>query len=83
MGNLRKAIRAIWRPAFEKDVYAKENFALALVKDLGSLAGLGVAIVVSLTLSAFGVQFQTAILGWIGLGDVAWLVPVIDGRPRS
>ena len=76
MGNLRKAIRAIWRPSFDKDVYAKENFALALVKDLGSLAGLGVAIVVSLTLSAFGVQFQTAFLGWIGLGDVGWLVPV-------
>ncbi len=76
MANLRKAMRAIWRPSFDKDIQAKENFFLSLVKDLGSLAGLGIAIVVSLGLSAFGVQFQKTLLGWLGLGDVGWLVPV-------
>jgi membrane protein len=76
MGNLRKAMRAIWRPSFDKDIQAKENFFLATAKDLGSLGGLGLAIAVSLGLSAFGVQFQTAFLNWVGLGDVSWLVPV-------
>src|SRR6478672_8824046 len=51
MGNLRKATRAIWRPEFEEDKATVDNIVVATIKDLGSLAGLGVAIVVSLGLS--------------------------------
>jgi len=77
MGNLRKAIRALWRPEFEEDKADVDNIVLATVKDLGSLAGLAVAIVISLGLSAFGANFTTTFLEFIGLGDQAWLVPVI------
>ena len=35
------------------------------------------AIVVSLGLSAFGAQFADPVLDWLGLGDQAWLAPVI------
>ena len=35
------------------------------------------AIVVSLGLSTFGSQFATQILDWLGLGDQAWLGPVV------
>lgn len=77
MGNLRKATRAILRPEFEEDKATVDNFVLATVKDLGSLAGLGVAIVISLGLSALGSQFATQILDLIGLSDQTWLGPVI------
>jgi membrane protein len=77
MGNLRKATRAIWRPEFEENKATVDNFVLATVKDLGSLAGLAVAIVVSLGLSTFGSQFATQVLTWLGLGDQPWLSPVI------
>jgi membrane protein len=77
MGNLRKATRAIWRPEFEDDKAKVDNIVIATLKDLGSLAGLGVAIVVSLGLSAFGTQFAKQLLDWLGLSDQPWLGPVI------
>ncbi len=39
MGNLRKATRAIWRPEFEENKANVDNFVIATLKDLGSLAG--------------------------------------------
>ena len=77
MGNLRKATRAIQRPEFEEDKSEVDNIVIATIKDLRSLAGLAVAIVVSLGLSTFGAQFATEALGWIGLGDQLWLGPVL------
>jgi len=77
MGNLRKATRAIWRPEFEEDKSKVDNIVIATLKDLGSLAGLGVAIVVSLGLSTFGAQFAKQVLDWLGLGDQPWLGPVV------
>jgi len=77
MGNLRKATRAIWRPEFEEDKAKVDNIVIATLKDLGSLAGLGVAIVVSLGLSTFGAQFAKQILDWLGLGDQPWLGPLV------
>jgi membrane protein len=77
MGNLRKATRAIWRPEFEEDKSKVDNVVIATLKDLGSLAGLAVAIVVSLGLSAFGSQFAEQTLDWLGLTDQPWLGPVV------
>ncbi len=77
MGNLRKATTAIWRPAFDDQKANTDNIVVATVKDLGSLAGLGVAIVVSLGLSTLGAQFARQILDWVGLGDQPWLGPVV------
>jgi len=77
MGNLRKATRAIWRPEFEEDKSKVDNIVIATLKDLGSLAGLAVAIVVSVGLSTFGSQFAKQILDWLGLTDQPWLGPVV------
>jgi len=77
MGNLRKATRAIWRPEFEEDKAKVDNIVIATLKDLGSLAGLGVAIVVSLVLSTFGARFATQILHWLGFSEQPWLGPVV------
>src|SRR5262249_38977054 len=49
IGNLRTAIQAIWE--FEPK---KENFLIAKVHDLLALLGLGVAVLVSLTLTGIG-----------------------------
>jgi membrane protein len=49
MGNLRKAVRALWGKQFET----------------------------SLGLSAVGSQFASAVADLLGLGDQAWLVPVL------
>ena len=65
------------RPEFEEDKATVDNIVIATVKDLGSLAGLGVAIVVSLGLSTLGAQFTTRVLDWLGLSDQQWLEPVI------
>jgi membrane protein len=77
MGNLRKATRAIWRPEFEEDKAEVDNIVIATLKDLGSLAGLAVAITVSLGLSTLGAQFQTTLLDFLGLGDQQWLTSVV------
>ena len=40
MGNLRKAIRALWGKEFETGKATADNLFVATVKDLGALAGL-------------------------------------------
>jgi len=81
MGNLRKATRAIWRPEFEENKAEADNIVIATLKDLGSLAGLAVAITVSLGLSTlgarFGARFRTTLLNLLGLGDQEWLTTVV------
>jgi len=77
MANLRKAVRAIWRPEFEENKADVDNFVVALFKDLGALVGLGAAIVISLGLSAFANNFALQFLDLIGLGDQTWLAPFI------
>ena len=81
MGNLRKAIRALWGKNFETGKATADNLVVATVKDLGALAGLSVAVTVSLGLSAIGAQFAGTILGWLGFDDQAWLVPVLTVLP--
>ncbi|MBM9467651.1 inner membrane protein YhjD [Nakamurella leprariae] len=77
MGNLREALEAQWRPVWEEDPAKEDNFALATVKDLGRLVGLGLAIAVTLGLTTAGTAIQTQILTWLGLEDQSWLTPVI------
>jgi len=77
MGNLRKATRAIWRPEFEENKAEVDNIVIATLKDLGSLAGLAVAITVSLGLSTLGGRFRTTLLNLLGLGDHEWLTTVV------
>ena len=44
MGNLRRAIRALWGSKFETGKATADNLVVATVKDLGALAGLAVAV---------------------------------------
>lgn len=81
MGNLRRAIRALWGSKFETGKATADNLVIGTIKDLGALAGLAVAVTVSLGLSAIGAQFAGTILDWLGLADVSWLLPVLTVVP--
>ncbi len=81
MGNLRKAIRALWGRKFETGKATADSLVIGTIKDLGALAGLAVAVTVSLGLSAIGAQFAGTILGWLGLSDQPWLVPALTVVP--
>ena len=76
MGNLREAVRAQWRPQFEEAAENKDNFFIGILKNLVNLAGLGIAIVLSLALTTIGAGAQTYLLDLLGLSDVTWLSPV-------
>lgn len=65
IGNLRTAIQAIW--AYEA---ADENFVVAKARDLLALAGLGVAALVSIGLTAGGTAATHQVVGWLGLANV-------------
>ncbi len=82
MGNVRSAIQAQWRPDFDEDQEVREDsFIKNLFRNLGSLAGLGLAIVVSLALSAAGAWASTSVLIWLGLDHIAVLKPVFTIVP--
>jgi membrane protein len=78
MGNLREAVRAQWRPKWEEPAERKDNFVVALLKNLVNLAGLGVAIVLSLALTAAAGTAQSWVLSQLGLDDVTWLKPIFS-----
>ncbi len=65
IGNLRTAIQAIWE--FEPK---KENFFVTKAHDLLALIGLGVAVLVSLTITGLGTGATHQLISWAGLGNV-------------
>ncbi|HEX3814014.1 MAG TPA: inner membrane protein YhjD [Mycobacteriales bacterium] len=65
IGNLRTAIQEIW----EHDT-DKENFLMAKVRDLLALLGLGLAVVISLGLTAAGTGATTALVRLVNLDGV-------------
>lgn len=67
MGNLRDALTAQWG-------HAKENlpFLGTLWRDLLSLIGLGLAILLSFGITALGSGFADLVLVWLGLEDAGW-----------
>lgn len=76
MANLRNALQAVYRRDFDDQSHV-EGFVPTLLKDLAALAGLAVAVVVSVGLSGFATQGRTLILDLFGLSDGSWLGPVI------
>ncbi len=82
MGNVRSAVQAQWRPDFDDHQEVREDsFIKNLLRNLGSLAGLGLAIVVSLALSASGAWASSTVLKWLGLDDIAILKPIFTTVP--
>jgi membrane protein len=66
MNNLRAALTAQWDQEHEKG-----NFLMTKVRDLGALAGLGLALVVSFGVSALGSgAILRQLLEWLNLDDV-------------
>ena len=81
-GNIRAAVQAQWRPDFDDDQeMLEETFVKKILKNLGLLVSLGLALVVSLGLSAAGVALSSKILDWLGLSDIAVLKPVFTAVP--
>ncbi len=65
MGNLREALTAQWEQPPEP-----EGFLRTKVFDLLALLGLGLALVVSFTLTGAGTAFASVVLEAVGLGQV-------------
>ncbi|MGB3772642.1 MAG: inner membrane protein YhjD [Rhodococcus sp. (in: high G+C Gram-positive bacteria)] len=64
--NLREALTAMWETTHEP-----ENFAIKKLKDLGALIGLGLALVISLGLSALASgSILPTLLGFLGLDGI-------------
>ncbi|MGQ0715920.1 MAG: inner membrane protein YhjD [Pseudonocardiales bacterium] len=75
MGNLRDALTAQWRGAQGQTTQGEqppesEGFLRTKVFDLLALLGLGLALVLSFTLTGVGTAFASVVLEAVGLGDV-------------
>lgn len=82
MANLRDAVQAQWRPTFEKTKVEKDQKFIALLgRNLLTMVGLGVALVISLVLTTVGGAGQRAVLRLFGLDTIGWLVPVFSVVP--
>lgn len=82
MANVRDAVQAQWRPTFEKTKVEKDQKFIALLgKNLLTMVGLGVALVISLVLTTVGGAGRRAILRLFGLDNIGWLVPVFSVVP--
>ena len=77
MGNVRKALRAIWWPIWRGSEDIKDNIFLTYLKNLGLLAGLGLAVALSFVVTTIGSTTQGALLRWLGLDDSTWIGPVV------
>lgn len=69
MGNVRDAVRAQWRPTWEKPAQPFLAVLRQYLWDLASLGGLLVAIAVSFSLTAVGTAAQDLVAGWLGVDD--------------
>ena len=82
MANVRDAVQAQWRPTFDKTKAEKDQKFIALLgKNMLTLIGLGVALLVSLVLTTVGGAGQRAVLRLLGLDNISWLGPVFSVVP--
>lgn len=78
MTNLRQALEAVWRPTWEEDPAQEDSLVVATIKDLGRLIGLGLALAITIGITAVGTNVQTQVLELLGLDDWTWLKPVVS-----
>jgi membrane protein len=82
MGNVRSAIQAQWRSEFDHDQeIAETSFIKNLLRNLGTLAGLGLSIVLSLGLTAGGAWAQSLVTRLLHAENEAILKPVFTVVP--
>ncbi|WP_130832569.1 inner membrane protein YhjD [[Erwinia] mediterraneensis] len=77
MGNLREAVRAQSRDVWERKPDDKEKVWLKYLRDLVSLIGLMLALIITLSLTSIAGAAQAAIVNALGLNDIEWLRPVL------
>ncbi len=81
MGNLKNAVRAQWRPAFEVAGPPGANIVLVTLKgyavNLLQLVVLVVAMAVTFGLASLSTTFADRLLDLVGLTDIGWLNPVL------
>ncbi len=76
IASLRAAIRAQMRDVWEMRPEEKDHIILQLLKDLGSLIGMMLALILSVVVTSIGGSLQTHIIVFLGLTHITWLAPV-------
>ncbi|MEM6162453.1 inner membrane protein YhjD [Erwinia sp. P6884] len=77
MGNLREAIRAQFRDVWERNKQDQEKIYFKYTRDLISLMGLVLALIVTLSLTSIAGAAQAAIVRALGLEGIEWLRPAM------
>lgn len=77
MGNLREAVRAQSRDVWERKPDDQEKFWKKYLRDLISLIGLMLALVITLSLTSIAGAAQEAIVNALGLANIEWLRPAM------
>ncbi|MEA9389903.1 inner membrane protein YhjD [Acerihabitans sp. TG2] len=77
VGNLREAIRAQLRKEWERNPQDEEKFYYKYLRDLVSLIGLIVALMVTLSLTSIAGVAQDTIVTALGLDTLEWLRPAM------
>ncbi|MGD9426358.1 inner membrane protein YhjD [Pantoea sp. NSTU24] len=77
MGNLREAIRAQSRDVWERQPDDKEKIWKRYIRDFLSLAGLMLALVITLSLTSVAGSAQATIVSALGLDGIDWLRPAL------
>lgn len=76
IGNLREAIRAQSRDVWERGEQDQEPIIRRYFRDLISLCGLMIALVIAVSLNSIAGSAQASILHALGLDHIVWLRPV-------
>ena len=76
MGNLREAVRAQSRDKWERTAQDQEKFWTKYLRDLVSLIGLIVALVVTLSITSVAGSAQSLLISLLHLDGIEWLKPV-------
>ncbi|KFC77102.1 inner membrane protein YhjD [Buttiauxella agrestis] len=76
MGNLREAVRAQSREKWERNPHDQEKFWVKYLRDLVSLIGLLVALIVTLSITSVAGSAQAFLITLLRLDGIEWLKPV-------
>ncbi len=83
MGNLREAIRAQSRDVWERRPQDEEKIWVKYFRDLISLIGLLVALIITLSITSVAGSAQQMIISALYLDNIEWLKPAsAANRPR-
>lgn len=75
MGNLREAVRAQSRDKWERNPRDDEAFWIKYLRDLFSLIGLLIALIITLSITSIAGSAQTILMTFLHLESIEWLKP--------